>query len=261
MIGRSSVRLSLVPRTIALILTVIALGLSGAGLTVQALRYYGGFDYQLGLFGLFNLESDTSIPTWYATITLLVCSTLIGSIGIMKAERKDRFALHWIVLAVLFLLLSVDEVARIHETIGMTVRLKLTGPLSGGLRHAWVLPGMLFITVVGLLYLRFLSHLPRYIRFLFLLAGLIFVGGALGVEMINAYQRDQPGTTGFGYHAGSVVEETMEMLGIVVFLYALTRYLLEEMQVGALTLGPDPTLDRVHGSEASVEDQAAGTRR
>lgn len=232
-------RIPISPRSIALVLTIVSVALSAAGLTVQALRHYGGYDYQLGLFALLSLESDTSIPTWYAAVTLLLCSLCLLGIGWMKIDEGDDFVLHWIGLGTLFLLFSIDEVARIHETIGVTVQLNLTGPTSGLFRYTWVIPGMLFVAVVGALYLRFIIHLPKDFRRLFILAGSIFVGGALGVEMINAYQRDLPGPSGFGYHAGSVVEETMEMLGIVVFLYALGRYLREELGVDAVILGPD----------------------
>jgi hypothetical protein len=40
--------------------------------------------------------------------------------------------------------------------------------------------------VIGLLYLRFLLRVPRRTALLLVLSGAVFVGGALGVEFIQA---------------------------------------------------------------------------
>jgi hypothetical protein len=72
------------------------------------------------------------------------------------------------------LILSVDEVARIHETLG-GVSASLANSVgftpSGFIYYFWVVPGAIFVLVVLLAYARFLLHLPKSALILFLVAG------------------------------------------------------------------------------------------
>ncbi len=64
--------------------------------------------------------------------------------------------------------------------------------------------------------------------------GLIFLGGTIGVEMISAAAADAVGTDNVLYSSLYTVDELLEMLGIVLFLYALFCHLAEE--TGGLVL-------------------------
>jgi len=79
--------------------------------------------------------------------------------------------------------------------------------------------------VTGLAYLKFLLHLPRKTRDLFLLAGSIYVGGALGMEMVCGYYADAVGQRNLIYGLMASVEEILEMVGVIVFIYALLSYI------------------------------------
>lgn len=62
---------------------------------------------------------------------------------------------------------------------------------------------------------------------LFVLAGCVYVGGAVGVEMIQSHISYYK--IGGGAMAASLlVEEMCEMLGIVVLIYTLLSYMAEE---------------------------------
>ena len=75
---------------------------------------------------------------------------------------------------------------------------------------------------MAIAYARFLIHLPRRTCVLFLLAGAVYVGGALGMEMVAAVYDQSHGYENAVTASLSTVEETMEMLGLVLFNYALT---------------------------------------
>jgi hypothetical protein len=59
---------------------------------------------------------------------------------------------------------------------------------------------------------------------LFILAGTIYVGGALGMEMVNARYADLYGFKNLTYQLMTAVEEFLEMSGIAIFIYALMSY-------------------------------------
>ncbi|MCZ0904903.1 hypothetical protein ON021_33910, partial [Microcoleus sp. HI-ES] len=97
--------------------------------------------------------------------------------------------------------------------------------LGGIFYFVWVIPGAIFVAVTALAYLKFLRHLPRKTRDFFLLAGSIYVGGALGMEMVGGYYADAVGQRNLIYGLMVCVEEILEMVGVIVFIYALLSYI------------------------------------
>ncbi len=88
-----------------------------------------------------------------------------------------------------------------------------------------MVPYGIAIGVIGLAYLPFVFELPKETRNHFLLAGVIFVTGAFGIEMLDAREADLYGYETVRY---CVLYSLEEMLGIVLFIYALLRYLARE---------------------------------
>ena len=56
----------------------------------------------------------------------------------------------------------------------------------------------------------------------------MFLIGALGVEMLGAREADLHGHSTITYCVLFTVEEMLEMLGIILFIYALLRHLAAE---------------------------------
>ena len=117
----------------------------------------------------------------------------------------------------------VDDVADIHGQA--SYRLRATLETDGILLYAWVIPGMIFTALVGLAYLPFLAHLPGPVRLQFLLAGGLFLSGALGFEMIQARYDSVHGVENMPYRLLVLVEETLEMIGAILFISTLLGYL------------------------------------
>jgi len=63
---------------------------------------------------------------------------------------------------------------------------------------------------------------------LFIIAGVIFVTGAIGLDFVSElyYQKGQLDLT---YVIISTFEETQEMVGILIFIYALMSYIDSEL--------------------------------
>jgi hypothetical protein len=204
-------------------LLVIVLSLTGAHLASQWMKYFGDHDYQFGLEPLLNLNTEASLPTWYSSSALLLSAILVTTIALFKQQAADPYRYHWIGLSVIFLGLSVDEVATMHETVSYI--LQTLFHTTGFLFYTWVIPGMAFALIVSISYLRFVRDLPTTPRWQFFLAGALYVGGALGVEMVGAWYDSQHGMFSMTYSVLVACEEFLEMLGIVVFIYALLSYL------------------------------------
>ena len=73
--------------------------------------------------------------------------------------------------------------------------------------------------------------------YLFVVAGIIYVGGALGVEAVSGLWAERHGEDNLVYMTISTVEELMEMIGIIVFIHALLDYTGRHM--GKVTLHVD----------------------
>jgi hypothetical protein len=69
------------------------------------------------------------------------------------------------------------------------------------------------------------THLDLRTRSRFIIAGLIYVGAALGMEMLEGPIDEHFGTNALPGITAEFVEETLEMLGVILFLNALLQYL------------------------------------
>lgn len=175
----------------------------------------------LNLVHLFDFNEEANIPTFYSAVTLLISALLLFSITILH-KRSGKSYLPWLCLGAVFLFLTFDEFASLHElTIGVS---REAFNASGYFHYAWVIPYSIGLVALGLIYIPFLKNLEKKIRNLFLLSAAIFVAGALGFEMLggNVVQSHGP-TPLFAFFY--TVEETLEMVGIAVFIFALLTYI------------------------------------
>jgi hypothetical protein len=242
--------LAIYAKMIVRIIVLAVLMITLAGLAARFALYMWGEVGFLQPLRLFDVGEERSIPTWFESILFLLCSTLLAVVAVAKKQRNDRYSLHWGVLSVILLLLSLDEVASIHEAVGEQSERLLnyaTGITPGGaISFFWVVPGAIFVFIVLLVYLRFLANLPQNTRRLFLFAGALFVLGALGIEMLTAQvvssseaisgwiESASGGMIGRGSASAiptilkglqTSVEEMFEMLGLTAFVYALLAYI------------------------------------
>ena len=123
------------------------------------------------------------MPTWFSSIMLASCAVLLALIVLAKRATGDQWLRHWSALSAIFLLMSLDEIASIHER---TIRpLHNLFELHPVFTNAWVLIALPLLIVLSLLYARFLLNLPRRARWLFLLSGVIYIGGVVGLEVCS----------------------------------------------------------------------------
>ena len=76
------------------------------------------------------------------------------------------------------------------------------------------------------------------------LAGGLFVTGALGIEILGGHYYDLSGKDSPTYRTLITIEETLEMLGVVVFVHALLLYIASQGDLFGIRVSTDPVWRR-----------------
>lgn len=177
---------------------------------------------------IFNIDKEQNIPTLYSWSALLFCAMLLATIAQAKKATRDRYVNHWRILAIIFAYLSIDEALSLHEKFIEPLRTSLN--TGGILYYAWVIPGAIFAIAVFLGFLKFINALPTKTKRLFLTAGAVFIGGALGMELLSGAYAELYTDENFVTAVLTSIEEFMEMTGIIIFIYALLSYISSELK-------------------------------
>lgn len=220
---------SLSIRKLIIMLVLVTFYLAVQSITGKYIEAYFGTEQPhilSELVLLFNINRESSIPTWYASLLLFGCAVLLGLIGQVQSLHQPGQRRYWRGLAVIFLFLSIDEAAEIHERL--TEPLQMMFGASGPLYFAWMIAYIPLVVVFGLVYFRFWLNLPARTRRLFLLSGVLYLGGAIGVEMIGANIWYQDGGTSLYYSTIGTIEEFFEMLGAATLIYTLLTHMAGE---------------------------------
>jgi len=171
----------------------------------------------------FNMDNEHVLQSYFSGLLLLIPAALLLVIAAWKQKTKAPFAIQWALLGLIFLYMTVDEVIQIHENWDVPLSNLISS--KGYFYIDWVRSAVILVAIFGLLYLRFFFHLPQRTMLLFGLSGAVYLMGVLGLEMlageyVSTYQQ-------WGYDYGMLVarEETLEMLGMSLFIFTLHDYI------------------------------------
>jgi hypothetical protein len=209
------------PRTIAWLQGGIIALLTVLSVVEQYIIHILGRDDLEDFLITFDLDAESNLPTWYSAIALLACAVLLGRIATLTRRAHGRFAGHWRALGAIFVVLSLDEIARLHEHLG---RLQSVWHTHGLFYFAWVIPGAIVVLCLAVVFARFVLHLPPATRWRFLGAAVVFVTGALGVEAIGGWRAETMGMNNMTHSFIATIEEVLELAGVAWFLVALLQH-------------------------------------
>ncbi|WP_457550980.1 hypothetical protein [Desulfobacula sp.] len=171
---------------------------------------------------LFNMEYENNLPSGWSAMLLLYASVLLYYLSKQKFKKAETYKWLWALLSLAFFYLSLDEAFQFHE--------KLMGPtsqfleLSGIFYYSWIIPAGIAVILMGIVYLKFIFNLPFKTRILFIISCAIYVGSAIGFELLEG-PIDQAGNwMNLPYTILVTLEETLEMFGICLFTYAVIDY-------------------------------------
>lgn len=187
------------------------------------MRFSLGHDSVFNLVPLFDLRIEKNFPTLYSTLTLGLAAAFNGAIALDKQRKRAPYRYHWWLLAIVFAFLACDEFMTLHERAIPLVRSVINA--HGVLYFAWVVPYAIVTFLFGLAYIPFLRHLPTRTAVLFIGAGAVFVAGAIGFESLSgAVYESTQSVDDWRFILYYTLEELLEMIGIAVFVYALSEF-------------------------------------
>jgi hypothetical protein len=175
----------------------------------------------------FHLSREANIPTWFASMQLFLCAMILLRLADREWQKREGRPMVLFLASALFLLLSADETAQIHEYLGGPINL-LPSVLSGGeyQKTPFVRTGI-WMFVLGPLLLAALAaiayagrvYLPpdRSTRVKLLAGAGIFVGSAAGTEILHNFAQHAL------YVLQIIVEELGEMVGVTLLFWGFLQ--------------------------------------
>jgi hypothetical protein len=196
----------------------------------------------------FNMDRELNVPAFYSAGLLMVIATVLIDAGVQRRLAGAIIWRSWHFLGLCFVSLSVDEAFQFHENFNartMHTLESLNLNFSFLYWAPWVLPYGVFAFLVALLSLRFLQSLDAITRRFVVLAGVIYLMGAVGMEVVGGWRVAALGG-GFSdenlwnptYLVVSTVEEILELSGASLMLFALVRYEQERLHGVLINVSP-----------------------
>ncbi|MDN5870697.1 MAG: hypothetical protein L0H73_08275 [Nitrococcus sp.] len=207
-------------------------------LTRELQLYVPKFPLRDFLSLIFWVDFERSVPAAFSMLLLLLGSILVAQVALARRARGGALWRWWL-LGALFLYAGFDEYLGLHERASRYVAGVVDA--TGLLYYPWVLPGTSAALVVAILMARLVLEFPRPIRRLAVCSGVLYLGGALGVEMLGAAANERYGADSVWYDSVwylffTSVEEAMEMFGAVLWNHAMLRYLSEFLGGAAIVI-------------------------
>lgn len=215
-------RINLAPRSVFYALLITIFVLLAANILGIISTFYFGYGSVKGVVPLFDFNTEKNIPTFFSSLLLLLSATLFLIIANHHKKLNTSYW-PWVGLSVIFLLLAIDETSVLHERLGAFLHESLN--TSGIFLFAWIIPYGIALFVLLIVYAKFLRQLPSETRTLLIIAGIVFVIGAIGFEMLGGQHADEYGYKTFIYSVFYTFEELFEMFGVSILLYALLSYI------------------------------------
>ena len=216
-------RLPVSPRQLLLGLLTCILILVSAHVCLLAMRGWAGGSVYFHLRDLFDVDQEGNLPAVYSTLQLLFAAALLVLLFAQSGTAGKKYCWHWLILGVVFLGLSADELFSLHERINDPVTARFGNervPL-----FAWVIPYFLILGALALSFLPFWWRLAEPVRGLMLVAAMLYVGGGIGLEFFSSRLVEAQGWGAPLLALSTLAEEAMEMAGVAAFIYALALVL------------------------------------
>ena len=200
--------------------------------------------YHRLIVSLVDVDSETNLPTWFSSIQWMLLTLTLAAIAVLAhAMRRSRLVIAlWTLCAAAALYFSADEVAMFHERFGTILEEALQdAPAGSPLRalfdlnltsYYWVMAYLPFVVpalIGGAIF--FWKELGGNRRAA-LLGMFVFIYGAVGLDWVEGrYGTDahteivlQIASRRIGFDI-LLLEESLEMLGVSLALYALLLHL------------------------------------
>jgi hypothetical protein len=199
--------------------TIILTAIMSVLVAIHVLAMQANFNESLGLkkaldfeywqVAIFDLDEEESFGTWFSTAILLFASVLLFFVADYLRSAADSMYRWWTILGLGFGLLSIDEVVGLHELFNTLYE-----------DVPWTTAGFFLFVLAGFCFLPFLWHYRWRTSGLFMVAGVIFASGAIGIERYSGTDINS-----LGYNMLTGLEEGLEMSGVIIVIYTLLDFI------------------------------------
>ncbi len=166
---------------------------------------------------LVTVDGEGDLPAYWSALNLLLAAVLLLVIAESVRLQGGPHLWRWRMLSLGFLTMSVDESVQLHEYSG-----HFPAPLNEG---GWVIYAVPLCAAIAVAVLPLMRSLDRTTRRSFIVAGAMFLGGAVAFEGLGGLmlEYELAARGDFVYDLRRLVEEGLEMVGIAFFNVALLR--------------------------------------
>lgn len=201
---------------------------------------------------LFDMDNEGNIPAFFNSMLFVAGAFLFYLIWLTQPKPRAK---QWMIMALIFLFLAVDETSSIHEKLMIPMlRLMNGGEMAelgemGWLFYAWIIPYGVAAIFLGATLLPWLLKLDRKVSLGLILSGVVYLAGAIfmeswsgkiadGLQATAASDSDLPWlpcevyVTGgcylyndIRYIALYTIEEVLEMTGLILCIGVLFKVL------------------------------------
>jgi hypothetical protein len=179
-----------------------------------------GHEYVKGFVPLFHFDAEQNIPTVYTVLLFLCASWQCFLAAKVREHRKGT----WKMLGFVFIAIAIDEFAVIHERLITPVRDAFS--TSGFFYYAWIIPYFFIVVFLFFILFGWLRDLPKDLRAGLLVSAFTYLSGAFVMEGFTGwYFTNFPGASNLSFYLLTTVEESLEILGITIFIYVVSKYL------------------------------------
>jgi hypothetical protein len=215
-------KITLYPRNTVIWLSTIAIFLVVAHLITIGMPYLlEGFEHGLVrlLFSLFFIDGEGNLPALYSTLLFLLNAGLFLMVGKAAGRAGDSRKI-WLVLAMVFVFLALDESISIHERLIDPLRQALDA--TGIFYYTWIIPYGMGVVLLALVAIPVFWRMNKKIRFWFGLSAATYLFAAIGLEMISGkYLVMMNESKDIVWILMVTLEESLEMTGLIILVYAL----------------------------------------
>lgn len=215
-------------RPLFIALIAIGIGMPLLGVLLDFVLKIGGSTSGF-LDGIRNLtypDAEGNVFAWYSTIMLAAAAVGFFLVA-LTASGAGRPAWRYVVLGAILLLMSADEGAFLHERLAIFAS---ELGLNSSFTYQWLLLGIPLAIVVGVGVLFLARRLDPTLRLRLIIAGVIFLAGAVGGEIVGGLiKKLDHGITGdellIIHNIEVLIEESLEILGAILAFRAVLLHL------------------------------------
>jgi len=200
-------------------LVIVALILITIHSIILGIYYYVGDPDKFDFVQMFDLDMERNIPTMFSSFILAFSALCFYLLSKESAEKAKNHQKYWLGLSGVFLFLSFDEGAKIHEKIGDFTE-NFVDP-TGYLHYPWVISYGILVLILAVLYMKFFWKMPTKVFRSFMLSAFIYLSGAVGFELLGANESSLHGTKTVLYSVLYTIEESLEMFGVILLIWIL----------------------------------------